>query len=425
MDERRDKLIVRRVFETCLSGLREDPGLVRCVLDIAHGKDEKNVKRTGKRSSRFAAAVVVAALVFATAAFALARPAVLNWLTGNAPVSLQLESTAQMVMGENTAEGITVRMTGIVYDGEKLVFAYELENDRPAMPVLVAAEPMMSVDGKEVQMLYCTADLFTPQMVPSPHLDVLPVRRNPAVGGGVAYVRDIAQGEVACEITFVVYKPENQFAVILEPGSMQANVEACTGDARAEAEDSLNTLQSFRNAVFATEEDLANERWLAEKYTVIDGSGNLYDLPENSHLTEIARIRVSFGFDASVAFACDFDGTDDVVLADAVLHVEEFRLSSLETHVDLWLNPQENTREDAQALAARYGAYALVDGQGGPVQYSEMDYMADPAPWVTQIGGQWVCRYRSEMPGLLRFPDRVGFMAGGEELIWFDLDAGE
>lgn len=423
MEERKDKQIVQRVFETSLSGLREDPYLAQRVLNIAHGKEEKIMtkKNVGRSPSKLIVVALAFVLVFATTAFALTRPAVLNWLTGNAPVSTQLESTAQTIIGENTADGITIRVTSIVYDGKKLAFAYELENEQPDMPVLVAANPMMSFDGKAVQMMYCTADPYAPQMVPSPHLDVLPVKRNPAVGGGVVYVSDVAEDKVTCEMTFVVYKPENKFAVALLPDSMQANVESYTGDARAEAEDSLNTLKSFQNTIFATEADLANEQWLAEGYTVIDGSGMLYDLPENSHLTEVSQIKVTFEFDASVAFACDFAETDDIALADATLHVEQFRLSSLATSIDLWLIPQENTEKAARDLAEKYGAYTLADEQSTAVQYSEMDYMADTMPYVTQINGQWVCRYLSEMPGLLQFPESVAFTAGDEELIRFDL----
>lgn len=420
MEDRKDKQIVQRVFETSLSGLREDPYLAQRVLNIANGKEEKNVNRTGKRPSKLVVVAIALVLVFATTAFALTRPAVLSWLTGYAPVSTQLESTAQTIIGENTVDGITARVTSIVYDGNKLAFAYELENEQPDMPVLVAANPMMSFDGNEVQM-YCTADPYAPQMVPSPHLDVLPVKRNPVVGGGEVYVSNNAEGKVTCEMTFVVYKPENKFAVALLPDSMQANVESYTGDARAEAEDSLNTLKSFRNAIFATEADLANEQWLAEKYTVIDGSGMLYNLPDNSHLNEAAQIQVTFEFDASVAFACDFAETDDIALTDATLHVKQFRLSSLETRIDLWLIPQENTENAARTLAEKYGEYTLADEQGETVQYSEMDYMAAATPYVTQINGQWVCRYLSQMPGLLRFPESVAFTAGDEELIRFDL----
>ena len=427
MEDFKDKQIVQRVIDNSLSGIQDDPWMAQRVLRIAHEKEGKgmNKKTFGRSPSKLVILVLTLVLVFATTAFALTRPAVLSWLTGNAPVSSQLESTVQTVIGENSVDGITVRMTSLVFDGEKLAFSYELENDQPDMPVLIAANPMMSFDGKEVQMMYCTADPYAPQMVPSPHLDVLPVKRNPVVGGGEVYVRDITKGKVTCEMTLVVYKPENKFAVALLPDSMQANVESYTGDARSEAEDSLNTLKSFRNAIFATEADLVNEQWLAEGYTVIDGSGMLYDLPENSHLTEGAQIRVSFEFDASVAFACEFASIEDIALEDATLHVEQFRLSSLETRIDVWLIPQENTEKAARALAEKYGEYALADEQGEGVQYSEMDCMAATLPDVVQINGRWVCRYLSDMPGLLRFPESVAFTAGGEELIRLDLRMAE
>lgn len=424
MEDRKDKQIVQRVWTTSLSGLREDPWLAQRVLKIAHGKEGKNVNKAQRNADKLLLVVLVLVLAFATTAFALTRPAVLNWLTGNAPVSPQLASTAQTVDGENTVDGITVRMTSVVYDGKKLVFAYELENNQPPMPVLVAAHPMMSIGGKTVQMMYCTADPYDPQMVPSPHLDVLPVKRNPVVGGGEVLIRDSIENTenlVNCELTFTVYQPENRFAVVLHPDSMQAKVDTFTGDARAEAQDSLNTLKSFQNAIFATEEDRANEQWLAQNYTVIDGSGHLYDLPDHSHLNETAQITVTFEFDASAAFSCDFSESEDIVLANATLHVEQFRLSSLETCIDLWLIPQENTENAARALAEKYGAYTLVDEQGRAVQYSEMEYMADTTPWVTQKNDQWVCRYRSEMPGLLHFPETVALIAGDEEWLRFQL----
>lgn len=423
MEDFKDKQIVQRVIDNSLSGIQDDPWMAQRVLRIAHEKEGKgmNKKTFGRSPSKLVILVLTLVLVFATTAFALTRPAVLSWLTGNAPVSSQLESTVQTVIGENSVDGITVRMTSLVFDGEKLAFSYELENDQPDMPVLIAANPMMSFDGKEVQMMYCTADPYAPQMVPSPHLDVLPVKRNPVVGGGEVYVRDITKGKVTCEMTLVVYKPENKFAVALLPDSMQANVESYTGDARSEAEDSLNTLKSFRNAIFATETDLVNEQWLAEGYTVIDGSGMLYDLPEKSHLTEVSQITVPFEFDASVAFTCEFADIDDIALEDATLHVEQFRLSSLETRIDLWLIPQENTEKAARFLAEKYGEYALANEQGEGVQYSEMDYLASATPYVTQIDGQWICRYLSQMPGLLQFPESISFIAGGDELFCFDL----
>lgn len=412
MEDSKNQQMIQQVFKTALSGLQEDPHLAQRVLNIAHDK-----KQAGRRPSALVVVTLVLVLVFAATAFALSRPAVLNWLTGTAPFSTQLASTVQTVIGENTVDGITVRITSIVYDGQKLAFAYELENDQPALPVLVAVDPTMHIDGQLANISSCTADPSAPQMVPSPHLDVLPVQRNPAVGGGVVDIGDVRKETVLCQMTFVVYQPEKQFAVFLAPDSMQSNVESYTGDAHAEAEDSLDTLKSFQNAVFVSETDRANE----QGDTVIDGSGQLYDLPENSHLIEASRIQVTFSFDASVAFACDFAGTGDRALADATLHVNQFRLSSLETSIDLWLIPQQNTEKAARDLAETYGASMLVDESGAAVQYSKMDFMADEQPTVMQINGQWICRYQSEMPGLLQFPESVGFVAGGQELIRLQL----
>lgn len=412
MEDRKHKQTIQRVLDTCLSGLQEDPTLAQRIL--ARGDSQR---KSARRPSALAAFALILVLLFAATAFALTRPAVLQWLTGHAPASPQLEATAQSVLGENTVDGITVRMNSIVYDGQKLAFAYEVENARPAAPVLIAVDSTMYIDGKTTEISDCTADFFNPQMVPSPHLDVLPVQRNPAAGGGVVRVGDAGNDRMLCEMTFVVYQPAQQFAIYLEPDSMQANAESYTGDARAEAEDSLHTLQSFQNAVFVQNPDHAS----ANGDTVINGSGQLYDLPERSHLTEVSQIKVSFSFDASVAFACDFAGTDDQTLADAALHVNRFRLSSLETKLDLWLIPHQNTEKAALALAQAYGPYTLTDEQGQPMQYSQMDFMADDQPSVMLIIGQWVCRYQSEMPGLLHFPESVGFTAGGKELIRFDL----
>lgn len=424
MEDRKHKQMIRRMFEDGLSGLQTDPQLAQRVLHITRQKEEKALEQRRGSPLKILAAALAFALVFAATAFALSRPDVLNWLLGSSPASTQLESAAQPVIGQNAAGGVTVKVTSVVFDGEKLAFSYEIRNDRPDMPVLVAAKPTVLIDGQEARMLYCTADPYSPQMVPSPHLDVLPVRRNPAVGGGLISIGEACGDKVTCEMTFVVYQPENRFAVVFWPESMQANAEAYSGDARAEAEDSLNTLKSFRNLIFAQEEDLSDEQWLAEGYTVIDGSGGLRDLTENSHLKELAQIKAAFTFDASAAVSCDFSGMQEIALDDCTLRVERFRLSTLETAFDVWFVPEENTKEAAAALTEKYGAYVLTDENGLPVEYSAMDYLAS-GPYVTQINGQWICRYLTEMPGLLRFPESIGFEVSGRELFRVELMGGE
>ena len=105
MEDLKAKQIVQRVVDNSLSGIQDDPWMAQRVLNIAHGKEEKIMKTNiGRRPSKLVVVALAFVLVFATTAFALTRPAVLNWLTGNAPVSTQLESTAQSVIGENTVD---------------------------------------------------------------------------------------------------------------------------------------------------------------------------------------------------------------------------------------------------------------------------------------------------------------------------------
>ena len=382
-------------------------------------------KHTRIAPLRAIAAVTLLVMALSATALAVSRPDVLNWLLGSDPASEPLQSAVQTVLGEGTADGVTVCVTNVVYDGENLVFSYEAENADPASPVFVAAQPVVLLNGHEAYMQHCTADPSMPQLVPSPHLDVLPVRRNPAAGGGVISAGAVTGDRITCEMTFSVCRPENGLAIFLHPDSMQANIDSYTGDARAEAEDSLRTLQSYQQAHFVDASDFADPQWLAGGYTVIDGSGMLLDLPENSCLRESAQITVSFSFDASSAFLFDASGMSDIQLPDCTLHVERFRFSPLETCVDISLIPTENTRAAASALAETYDDFALLGDDSAPVVYSSMDYMAGFAPSVRQVKGQWICRYQAELPGLAQFPYSIAFAAGGAELFRLDLPAAE
>jgi len=107
--------------------------------------------------------------------------------------------------------------------------------------------------------------------------------------------------------------------------------------------------------------------------------------------------------------------------ADFTVHAASFRLTPLRTFVDVQLLPRENTQTAAHALAERCGAYTLTDDQSQPVLFSDMDYCSSLLPYVTCMDGQWVCRYLIDMPGLLTFPESVGFTVQTGELLRFDL----
>lgn len=384
-------------------------------------KEEQQVKRFPFRAVIIAAVVLI---LMATTALALTRPAVLNWLLGSRPANPQLEQTAQSVIGEGMADGITARITGLVYDGSRFAFSYEVENSDPAAPVLVAIAPEIRLNGEKASLSYATAEWRSMQLIPSPHLDFLPVQRNPATGGGWGdRLGDALTGLVECEMTFIVCRPVKGLAVLLDPEGMLANPEEYDPQTQAEIADSLNTLRGFRDVMIVEDSPEAEAEYLAQGYTIVGSSGKPRYHPddERSHLQESARIRVTFTFDASNAVAYDFSGAADVSLPDCTVQTASLRLTPLETFFDLRLIPQENSREAAQALVDKYGAWALTDESGQPVEFSEMDACWTERPYATEMDGQWVCRYIESLPGLLRFPEGIRFVTEAGELLRCDL----
>lgn len=385
-------------------------------------REEPHMKRTPIKAIILAAALLA---LMSAAALALTRPSVLRWLLGSRPASPQLEKTAQTVIGEGTADSITARITGLVWDGSQFAFSYEVENHDPAAPAFIAIDPVIRLNGTQATLSYSTGGTNSPQLVPSPHMDFLPVQRNPAFGGGWSSRIDSAlTGMVECEMTFVVYRPEKALAYLLDPEDMRANPDQYDPQTQAEIEDSLNTLRGFRGTVIAEDSSEAEAEYLAQGYTIAVRSGDPRYAPgdERSHLQESARIRVAFSFDASAAIAFDFSGEPGLSLPDCTVQVACFRLTPLETYFDLRLIPAENTQEAARALADAHGEWALTDGNGQRVEFSEMDTLYSLYPRVTQLEGQWLCRYDESLPGLLHFPGCVVFRTRAGEAARFSLD---
>lgn len=369
--------------------------------------------------------ILIAALVLAllsTTAYALTRPAVLQWLlVHNAPVSPELEQTAQEVAASATAEGVTVHVTGAVYDGAQLAFSYAIENADPSLPVIAALDSHITVNGQPCDIPH-PVYTYNVRMIPSPHLDVLPAQRNPVTGGVWADLPAGLHGQAECAVTFIVYRPEKAFAVLISPEDALLDTTITDATTLAEVADARATLESFRNAILVEAEETAAESWADQGYTpVYDWGDPIFDAAdERSHLTEVARITVPFTIDADKAIAHDFSGTQ-ADFADFTVHAESFRLTPLKTYIHVRLIPAENTEEAARVLAEKHGAFTLTDEHGAPVEYSGMDYLSSPAPDIGCWDGQWVCRYMLDMPGLLTFPESVGFTTQAGDLLRFDL----
>ena len=374
--------------------------------------------------------IMIILLIGMAVAYAASRPAILDWLLGydgaaNQPYAAgrSLASSAQNISGENTADHITVRMNSLVYDGERFSFSYEVENDVPEEPALVAIDHSLLVNGETVYLDEFLANDAGPFLVPSARLNVLPVRRNPiSCGGWSQIIPEVLNGTVACKMTFIVYRPRKAFAIVPDPDDLMFHIDDCGPEEQSEIQDVINTYRSFQNAVIADRDNLDPEEWFKEGYTVIGGYHEVtewIDPNEESfdHLVETARFSVFFTFDANNKQAFDFSGTENVILDDCILSVNRFRLSPLTTNIDLFLIPHENTEAAARSLVQKYGPLDLTDEHGIPVEYAQMDSIYENTPWVSQHDGQWLCRYLIQMPGLQEWPESVGLTVKTGDLL--------
>ena len=376
-------------------------------------------------SRKIAITVIAGILLIGMAvAYAVSHPAILNWLLGAQPdPSAPLMSSVQKISGENAADHITVRMDSLIYDGERFSFSYEVENDDPSLPALVAMEPCFLVNGEPVSLEEFLANDAKPTLVPNARFDVLPVQRNPVVCGGWSQrIPGELEGEVTCEMTFIVYRPMKAFAIVPDPDNLIFRMEDCAPEQQAEIQDVLDTYLSFQNAVLADQDALDPQKWFREGYSVIGGFTEVTEWIDPAeegfdHLTETARFTVFFRFDASIRQVFDFSETTDILLDDCTVRIISFRLSPLTTNVDIFLIPKENTEDAAKALVQKYGPMDLTDAEGIPVEYAEMDSIYENRPWASQDDGQWRCRYLLQMPGLQEWPDSVGLTVKTGDLL--------
>ena len=427
--------MIRLDQETLRSGYSAPPdGFGERMEVLLHGlphEKEKPMKRNIIR------VVLIAALILAalcTAAFALTRPAVIDWLlTPNSPASDQLTSTAQEIRSESTADGVTIRLTGVVYDGTQLAFSYEAEVADPTQPALVLLDTYLTVAGQPVGVPHYVSNTGDARLIPSPHLDVLPVRRNPFPSGGWSNtIGTPLTGTVSGEAHFSVWRPEKGYAVLLDSDFYDESID---GEYRAELDDALSTLRGFpgvlladgsEDIVFFDDHEDDAELLAAQGYTVLGQSGRaIFPVDDpRCHVVQTARITVPFTFDADRAFRCDFSGTT-FTLPEGAARMEQLLLTPLTTRLHIQILPTENTEAAACALADAFGPFTLTDEAGQPVVYSEMDSMYSMHPSVSCKDGQWFVQYREELPGLQAFPRSIGFTVATGELLRFDLPAAE
>ncbi len=370
--------------------------------------------------------ILIGILLIAMAvAYAVARPVIMDWISEAKPVQELVQSLA----AENSADGITARIDSVVFDGERFLFGYELENADPALPAMVVVDGVR-VNGRTEGLEAVDASSADPRIVPSPRQDILPVTRNPVSGTGWSLpMEQELTGEVTCEVTFLVYRPVKSFVYVRDGESGIDALDEYDEEQQKEVLDAWETLKSFRNTVIAGPGDPDEESWFADGYTVIDSEGMIAWNDDNAglyNMRETARIPVTVTFDAGAPKVWDYSGTADIGRGDCTVHFEKARFSPLTTQLTFLLIPKEDTREAAQALRDRYGSWWLADGRGEriePVLYEKMSH-SEPDLWVVQDwpGTKgWAVVCQACFAGLEPRPDSVGLATEQGELVRFTL----
>lgn len=356
-----------------------------------------------------ALALLLLALMMAVAC-AAAYPQVLRWLLGHDGGSAPLDALVTPVAASGEADGIAISITDMVFDGHQLSYAVEIENREPARPAAVAVRSTM-IGGADIQRESAGAAYDSLKWAPSFHLDVLPVQRNPAVTGrSCNLLEPLADGDADAAIEFHILRPAGPLVILDE--RMHDDLSGYDEASRREIEDQIATVLSFEDITVAGEDQQDADAWIAQGYTPIDLSGSVLGDPE-ALMTVTATLTLSFPLRTpdGVVYGCAQDAP--IALEDCTAVVSALELSPLSTCFGLQLIPHENTREAAQRLCDAYGRLTLRDESGAPVEYLSMDWLASDAGSVQQRGGQWLCEYAMDMPGLASIPPVLHVTAEG------------
>lgn len=362
---------------------------------------------------RFRLSPLLAALLLmlmVTAACAAAYPQVLRWLLGSEESSGALDALVAPVTAAGEADGVSIAITSLAFDGRQLSYSIEIENKQLARPAAVVTL-CTTVNGADVQREDLSAAYSSMKWTPSFHLDVLPVQRNPAVTGNTCFLPEpLTEDHQTVSVQFLILRPSGPLAILDE--RMHEDLSGLDEAARLEIEDQIAAVLSFEDIAVAGKDELDPAVWIARGYTPIDLSGSLLGDPD-ALMTSSASLTLSFPL--SAPDAATYGGAQDepIHLADCTAVVKTLSLSPLSTDFVLRLIPLTNTQDAAQRLSDTYGRLTLCDESGTPVEYLSMDWLSSDSGAVRQIDGQWLCEYAISMPGLASIPSALSVRAEG------------
>lgn len=384
-----------------------------------------------KRSLRFTVVLAALLLALTSAAYAVSRPQILDWLLKrDATVPLWLEEAAQNVGVRASSDGVNVSIDSLVYDGDWLMVSFEMSVDDPTQAVMIAMDDQILLNG-EPFFLY---GMVEPNMLPRPGLFDPPVQRSLYQWGAEGTDISGLSGTVEAELTFRVYHPEKGFVMVDENGVLTGDdPDAFRWASSAMLQDCRDAVTAMTNVAVIGDDP---EPWIAEGYTPVDRHGQLIAKRDEAgqlivdrdelHLTE-TTLTVRFTFDADTCTVYDFSGVEVPRLRDAWVHVKTFRLSPLSCRVDVYLIPyindtHVNNEHDSYLMYQEYGKAVLTDENGNELTYTDIFWSSGGMHcFMDMEGDEWCVRYSVTLPGLETLPGSIGLTTREGDIVRFNL----
>lgn len=110
------------------------------------------------RRMRLIPVLALLLLLLAALGCAAAREPILNWLLGFGASNEALDALVQPLNDSTCVNGMTVRLTGAVCDGQQLVLSYSLENAHPETPTYVSIRAVRVNGVDELRLDPASAD---------------------------------------------------------------------------------------------------------------------------------------------------------------------------------------------------------------------------------------------------------------------------
>jgi len=306
-------------------------------------------------------------------------------------------------------DDISIHITGGLYDGQRFLVSWDIENSDPENYALVEVESIQ-FNGSPVRFDNAQTN---DKVIPDPF--ETSKEAGSIVSGGVrGYVDDeLTTDTPKVLITFALSYPVGKFVVVDE---------SLYGDDQDNAQWRSDQQRRIKSAdvLIAGQDELSVDEWVQKGFTVIDAYGNARHMPgafsEDGHFFErpgqwvkSKSVSLSFSLDRRLSekYSREANAFESVIVGDYSVVIHSISISPLSTAVYIECTPLQNVHQ-SEGLIGAFAYEALpwisfADEEGILIDYTNLDWAAG---WEHSMkeDGSTVYRLEQVFPGLKKLP---------------------